>query len=136
MNNTVSRVREGFTIIEIMVAVFIIGLVMGVIGVGINTYLKSARNSTAESQLRNIKTAIELYNMTMNEYPKTLEDLIQPPTDERLAQKWIKFLETDRVPKDPWGHEYIYQLTPGSEHEFDLYSEGSDKKQKKSVWAL
>lgn len=137
MNNTAARLRQGFTIIEIVVALFIVGLIVGAVSLGVFRYLDVAKRKTTENELRTIKSAIEMYNMTLNEYPKSLEDLITKPADEQIAARgWIKFLDVDRMPKDPWGREYIYQPTPGSDHDFELYSEGPDKKTKIDIWAI
>jgi general secretion pathway protein G len=134
--NSAARARQGFTLIEIVVAVFIVGLIMGGIGLGVMRYMDIAKRKTVGNELRTLKDAIEMYNLTCGEYPKTLEDLVVRPTDERIAPKWVNFLNQDHISKDPYGHEYIYMLTPGGEHEFELYSEGADKKTQTSVWKL
>ncbi len=128
--------KDGFTLIEIVVAVFIVALITGVAGLAVMNYLSKSRKNTAEIQLRTFKQAIESYYMEIGEYPKTLEDLITKPADERLASRWEPFLAAKKIPLDPWNHPYIYQITPGGAHEFELYSEGPDKKQRIDMWAL
>lgn len=129
------RSREGFTLIEILVALFIVALIGGVTTISVIGYVKSSRLKATKFQLKSFKQAIQNYNMELGEYPKTLDDLITKPADEKLAARWIPMLEVKFIPKDSWQQPYIYQLTPGGAHDFELYSEGPDKKTKIDVWA-
>jgi len=129
-----TRTREGFTLIEIVIAIFIVALITGVVGTFVVGQVAKAKKNTTRVQLKNIQEAIEAYSVELGEYPKTLEALITTPADERLASRWEKYLKTDKIPRVPWNNLYIYQVTPGGAHDFELYSEGPDKKQKIDVW--
>lgn len=141
--NMVSTTKSGFTLIEILVAVAIVAI-MG--GIAIPVYLRYQENSSktaARATLKNLKMAIDDYHNDMSEYPKTLKDLITPPAEEALREKWTApYLEGKSVPKDPWGHAYVYQPTEGAEHDYELYSYGSKKgksapkKDRIDVWNL
>ena len=133
MRNSVSA-KPGFTLIEIVVAVLIVALISGVAGLAVQQYLERSRKNTTRVQLKSFQQAIESYYMELGEYPKTLEDLITKPANEQLAARWDKFLKAEKIPNDPWNHPYIYQPTTGGAHEYELYSEGKDKKQKIDVW--
>jgi general secretion pathway protein G len=81
-------------------------------------------------QIESIETALKLYRLDNGEYPSTeqgLEALVEPPTAGQLPKAWRKggYLEKGKVPKDPWGNDYIY-LCPGLHDDFDLMSYGAD----------
>ena len=119
--------KEAFSLIEIMVAILIVGIIGGVIARQFMGKTKEAKMSAAKIQMRQLQSAIGLYQIKMNRYPDRLEDLIEKPRDEKLAKKWTTpFLDDEEVPEDPWGNDYIYRRTKGGAHPYELYSEGAE----------
>ena len=119
------RRQRGMTLVEIMVVVVIISLVSGVVGVAVLNRLGEARTKVAYTQLKNISDALELYKLSMRNYPSTsegLQALVTPKNNEK------PFMQ--QVPQDPWGNEYVY-IYPGTHNpgSFDLMSYGPDSVQ-------
>jgi general secretion pathway protein G len=113
---------RGMTLVEIMVVVVIISLVAGVVGVAVLQRLGDAQKKVAFTQIRQISDALDLYKLSMRNYPSTAEGLnalVAPKNGEK------PFLPS--VPKDPWGNDYVY-VYPGTHNagSFDLMSYGSD----------
>ncbi len=144
IRNTLSQrtITKGYSLPELLVVVAIIGiLVVGGINVGMNL-LNRAKKRNAQKMLQTIKMGIDAYHEDMNVYPERLEDLIKQPTDEKLSARYDgPYLSSKKVPLDPWGNKYNYQVTPdNADHPYDLftYSEGkrggSKKGKKLSVW--
>lgn len=130
------QTKPGFSLIEIMIVVFIIGTLIGMIALFTRGGRERSNMSTARQTLQAIKAAVDNYEMTMGDYPQALEDLINEPTDEKLANKWPGAPFIPKVPKDPWKRAYVYELTPDSEHPYELYSKGPKGKTKVSAWDL
>jgi general secretion pathway protein G len=122
--------RRGFTLIEIMVVMVILGILAGLIIPRIMGRPEEARRTKARIQIESIETALKLYKLDNGSYPTTeqgLQALVEPPSVGELASAWREggYLEKGRVPKDPWGSEYVY-LCPGIHGDFDLVSYGAD----------
>ena len=118
-----ARARQrGMTLIEIMVVVVIISLVAGVVGVQVFGQLKSAQISTAETQIKQIGEALDLYRLNFRNYPSTGEGLASLVSPKGNAEPFMP-----NIPEDPWGVEYIY-IYPGTRNagRFDLMSNGPD----------
>jgi general secretion pathway protein G len=127
-----SRARGGFTLIEIMAVVLIIGLLGTIVGTVVFSQIDRARGTTARAQLKQIEAALDFYRMDNGRYPTTeqgLEALVREPTIEPAPRDWRPegYLQGGRLPVDPWGNYYQY-LSPGVQNErsFDLWSYGSD----------
>lgn len=127
-----NRNERGFTLLEIMVVVVILSILALYVGPKIIGRPQEARINAARMQIQSIETALKLYKLDNGVYPSTeqgLEALVQPPEVGQLAKTWRKggYLEKTKVPKDPWGYDYIY-LCPGvnNQDEFDLMSYGPD----------
>lgn len=123
---------SGFTLIEIMVVVVILSILALYVGPKIIGRPQEARINAAIMQIKSIETALKMYKLDNGEYPSTeqgLEALVQSPEVGQLASNWKKggYLEKGKVPKDPWGNDYIY-LAPGAHNtnDFDLLSYGPD----------
>ena len=121
---------HGFTLIELMVVIVILGILAGLIIPRIMGRPEEARRMKARVQMESMETALRLYKLDNGIYPSTeqgLQALIEAPTTGELPRKWRKggYLEKGKVPKDPWGHEYVY-LSPGLHDDFDLVSYGAD----------
>lgn len=125
--------NAGFTLIELMVVVVILAILAGLIVPRIMGRPEEARRTKANIQIQSLETALKLYNLDNGAYPTTeqgLQALVEPPTTGKLSTKWRQggYLEKGRVPKDPWGNEFIY-LQPGLQGEYDIISYGADGQQ-------
>ncbi len=121
--------RGGFTLIEIMAVVLIIGLLTTLVGIAIVPQIDKSRVSTARVQVRMLDAAIETYRMDSAVFPTTeqgLDALVREPADARNYQTG-GYLRQRRIPVDPWGNAYQYE-SPGqhNDHSYDLWSFGSD----------
>jgi len=122
--------NRGFTLLELLVVIVILGILAGFVGTRIMGRPEEARRMKAKTQIVSIETAIKLYKLDSGSYPTTeqgLQALVEAPTVGELPPNWRKggYLEKGKVPKDPWGNEYIY-LSPGVNSDFDLISYGRD----------
>ena len=124
------RVEHGFTLIEILIVIVILGILAGLIVPRIMGRPEEARRMKARVQIESIETALKLYKLDNGLYPSTeqgLQALVEAPTIGQAPRKWRKggYLEKGRVPKDPWDNDYVY-LSPGLHGDFDLISYGPD----------
>ena len=122
--------NHGFTLIEVMVVMVILGILAALIAPRIMDRPEEGRRTQAVVQMRAIEQALKLYRLDNGQYPSTeqgLQALVAPPATGRPAKKWRQggYLERGRVPKDPWGADYVY-LSPGLHDDFDLISYGAD----------
>ncbi len=129
MNRVQSNIK-GFTLIELMVVLVILGVLAGLIAPRIMGRPEEARRMKAKVQIQSLETALKMYNLDNGIYPSTeqgLEALVEQPTSGKLPKAWRDggYLEKGKLPKDPWGGDYIY-LSPGSHGSFDLVSYGPD----------
>ncbi|MBN2283522.1 MAG: type II secretion system major pseudopilin GspG [Deltaproteobacteria bacterium] len=121
---------RGFTLIELMVVIVILGILAGLIVPRIMGRPEEARQAKARIQIESIETALKLYKLDNGNYPTTeqgLRALVEAPEVGALARNWREggYLEKGNVPKDPWGNEYVY-LSPGSHGDYDIMSYGAD----------
>jgi general secretion pathway protein G len=110
------RLRDGFTLIELMIALVIIGLITGGAIYFAMSYLENARRSSTRTTLQNFKVQILSYKTEKGEYPKSLQDLI--------AAGFLK----KPLPKDGWDHNFVYRLTPDGKNPYELFSYGPQGK--------
>ena len=126
MDSTVSQ--RGFTLIEIMVVVVIIGLLAAIVAPNLIGNIDRAAVNRARADIRSIETALNLYRLDNFGYPSTdqgLEALVNHP-GETAAPNWKAYLRN--LPSDPWSQPYQY-VHPGQQGEFDLFSFGADGEQ-------
>jgi len=121
---------RGFTLIELMVVIVILGILAGLIIPRIMGRPEEAKRLKAQIQIESLETALKLYRLDNGMYPDTeqgLQALIQEPETGTLPKNWRKggYLEKGRLPKDPWGNDFVY-LSPGVHDEYDIMSYGSD----------
>lgn len=119
---------SGFTLIEIMVVVVILGILASIVVPKIMSRPDEARIAKASQDIRAISAALDLYRLDNFSYPTTdqgLLALVESPDNLSPGANWKKGGYLERVPKDPWGNDYLY-LMPGAHGEFDLYSLGAD----------
>ncbi|MFW9770281.1 MAG: type II secretion system major pseudopilin GspG [Candidatus Thorarchaeota archaeon] len=127
-----ARSRGGFTLIEIMAVVLIIGLLSSIVGLAIFQQVDKGRVTATRAQIANLEGVLELYRMDNAHFPTTeqgLESLVRRPTSEPEPRNYPPggYLKGGRIPLDPWGEPYHYE-SPGrhNEHFFDLWSYGAD----------
>ena len=130
MNTPAKKSRQiGFTLIEIMVVVVIIGLLVGLIGPKVLGRAGDARMTAAKSDISNLGRALDIYKLDNYSYPNTdqgLQALVTEPSGEPEARNWNPDGYLPKVPNDPWGTEYIY-MSPGvNGGKYDLYTLGAD----------
>ncbi|MEW6002263.1 MAG: type II secretion system major pseudopilin GspG [Nitrospirota bacterium] len=124
---------KGFTLLEMIVVVFILSLLAAIVAPKIIGRTDDARIAEAKVQIRNFETALKLLKMDNGFYPDTqqgLEALIVKPTIGKIPNNYREggYLEQKKIPPDPWGNPYIY-LSPGIHGDFDILSYGSDGKE-------
>jgi general secretion pathway protein G len=121
------RAAKGFTLIEIMVVVVIIGLLAAMIAPNIMGNLDRAEINRARQDVRSIETALNLYRLDNFRYPSTDEGLQALVTNpgESSAPNWKAGGYLKSMPLDPWNRPYLY-LNPGRQGEFDVFSLGAD----------
>ncbi|PID71849.1 MAG: type II secretion system protein GspG [Desulfobulbus propionicus] len=122
--------QVGFTLIELMVVIVILGILAGLIVPRIMDRPEEARRTKAAIQIQSLEQALKLYKLDNGQYPTTeqgLQALVEPPSVGRLAKKWRDggYLEKGSLPKDPWQNEFIF-ISPGLHGDFDLMSYGPD----------
>ncbi|MFC1838696.1 type II secretion system major pseudopilin GspG [Thermodesulfobacteriota bacterium] len=130
MNLDYKRNEKGFTLIEIMVVIIILGILASYVAVKVTGQTEDARRTQAKVQIETFETALKMYKLDNGSYPSTeqgLQALVEAPTTGRLPRKWREggYLEKGKIPKDPWKYDYIY-LSPGVNGDFDIMSYGDD----------
>jgi general secretion pathway protein G len=119
------RAQAGFTLVEILVVITIIGLIMALIGPRVLNYLSESKAKAAKIQIESFASALDLYYLDLGRYPTTNEGLAAL-TQGNNAPGWNgPYLRGGVVPNDPWGHGYIYR-SPGQRAPYDIVSLGSD----------
>ena len=123
------KTRQGFTLLEIMLVVTIIGLLLTAAIFGFRGNVEYSRRVRVQGDIQGITTQLKLYESMNGFYPTTDQSLralaVQPDTDPKPS-RWLQLF--DKIPKDPWQSDYIYRC-PGLKNPngFDLYSAGPDR---------
>ncbi|MFQ3574111.1 MAG: type II secretion system major pseudopilin GspG [Thermodesulfovibrionales bacterium] len=125
--------KKGFSLLEIIVVVFILSLLAAIVAPKIIGRTDDARIAEAKVQIRNFETALKLFKLDNGFYPDTqqgLEALITKPTIGKIPQRYRDggYLEHKKIPLDPWGNPYVY-ISPGVHGDYDLFSYGADGKE-------
>ncbi len=120
---------RGFSLIELLVVLVILGLLAGLVGPKVMKHLGGAKSDTAKLQIADLGAGLDVYRLETGDYPSNdegLKALVENPGDK---PGWNgPYLKKKLVPQDPWGHDYHYQM-PGEHGDFDLYSLGKDNAQ-------
>jgi general secretion pathway protein G len=120
------RGEAGFTLVEILVVITIIGLIMAIVGPRVLNYLGESKVKAAKIQIESFSSALDLYYLDMGRYPTSsdgLAGLVQRPGN---AQEWNgPYLKGGVVPNDPWGHPYVYH-SPVERAPYEIISFGAD----------
>ncbi|GAB4433537.1 MAG: type II secretion system major pseudopilin GspG [bacterium] len=132
MNKSKKEREKGFTLIEVLVVVFILAILAAIVGPKVLGRTDDAKIAEAKLQIKNLETALKLYKLDNGFYPTTeqgLQALVSQPTSEPIPKKYKEggYLEKKKIPKDPWGNDFIY-LCPGAHGDFDISSYGADGK--------
>ena len=122
--------NNGFTLIELMVVIVILGILAGLIVPRIMGRPEEAKRLKARMQIESIETALKLYKLDNGQYPSTEQSLlalVQMPETPPIPKNWRKggYLEKGKIPTDPWGNEFKY-LSPGVNDDYDIISYGAD----------
>lgn len=116
----------GFTLVEILVVITIIGLIMGLVGPRVLNYLSESKAKTAKIQIESFVSALDLYYLDNGRYPSTGEGLAALVSRPGNAEAWNgPYLKGGVVPADPWGHPYVYR-SPVERAPYEIVSLGSD----------
>jgi general secretion pathway protein G len=118
--------ESGFTLVEILVVITIIGMIMALVGPRVLNYLGESKVKAARIQIESLSSALDLYYLDVGRYPSSSEGLAALAQQPGGVQTWNgPYLRTGSVPNDPWGHPYLYRA-PGEHGAFDIVSYGSD----------
>ena len=123
---TARRCRQaGFTLLELLIVVIILGLLAALVGPRLFGTLDKAKKQVAKTQIEQLSAGLDLFRLDVGRYPTTdegLEALVNPPEG---MERWNGPYMEKGIPKDPWDREYIY-ISPGEHGEYDLISLGLD----------
>ena len=120
--------QKGFTLIELMVVIVILGILAGVVVPRIMDNPDKARVAKAKHDITALEGALDVYRLDNFIYPTTdqgLESLVSQPSGDPAPANWKAGGYIKKLKKDPWGHDYLY-LSPGQHGELDIYSLGAD----------
>ena len=117
--------EAGFTLVEILVVITIIGLIMALVGPRVLNYLGESKAKAAKIQIESFSSALDLYYLDIGRYPTSNEGLAALTRGNNLPGWDGPYLRGGMVPNDPWGHGYVYR-SPGEHGPYDIVSYGSD----------
>ena len=120
------RGERGFTLVEILVVITIIGLIMGLVGPRVLNYLTESKAKAARIQIESFSSALDLFFLDTGRYPNSSEGLAALVQRPGAINAWNgPYLKGGQVPSDPWGNPYVYR-SPGQHGTYDIMSYGSD----------
>lgn len=116
---TLKGAARGFTLLEIMVVIAIIGMLATAVSVSVMSYMKKAKVKTCKIQLNTVSQALNQYYLDQNDYPSSLDDMAKG-SDAILRENQLK---------DPWGQNFEYNSSSNGDSDFTLCSKGPDKRE-------
>ena len=124
---THERRARGFSLIELLVVLVILGLQAGLVGPAVIRYLGGANTRAAKVQIEEFSTALDAFRLDMGRYPNSAEGLAALVAQPSGATRWNgPYLRKNSIPKDSWGNDYQYRSPGQHGGAFDLYSLGAD----------
>ncbi|QGM96077.1 type II secretion system major pseudopilin GspG [Methylocystis parvus] len=118
--------RAGFTLVEMLVVLAIIGSIVGLVGPRVLNYLSESKVKTAQIQMENLASALDLFYLDAGRYPSSEEGLAALVQRPAGVSSWSgPYLKSAGLPKDPWGHPYLYRA-PGQTGPYDIGSLGPE----------
>ena len=120
------RDQGGFTLVEMLVVITIIGLIMGLVGPRVLNYLSESKVKSARIQIQSFASALDLFYLDAGRYPSSAEGLAALVRPTGGVAAWNgPYLKGSSVPNDPWGRPYVYR-SPGEHGVYDIVSYGAD----------
>jgi len=117
------RLKSDFTLIELMIVLIILGLLTALVTPEFLGKAEKAKRQAAKVQIQYLSDTVKSFYLDTGQYPKRLEALVEDPG----LEKWDgPYLDPPKIPKDPWGEEYVYEY-PGQHGKFDIKSFGADR---------
>jgi len=121
-----TRKNRGFSLIELLVVLVILGLLAGVVAPQVMKHVGKAKSDSARLQIDDLGAAIDLYYLELGDYPTTAQGLSALIVAPANASNWNgPYLKKKKVPKDPWNRDFIYK-SPGDNGDYDLSTLGKD----------
>jgi general secretion pathway protein G len=118
--------EQGFTLVEILVVITIIGLIMAIVGPRVLNYLSESKVRAARIQIESFSSTLDLFYLDTGRYPSSAEGLVALVQRPPGTNTWNgPYLKGSIVPNDPWGHPYVYR-SPGEHGAYDIVSYGAD----------
>jgi general secretion pathway protein G len=127
----ISEGARGFTLLEILVVLLIVGLLVGLVGPRLFGKADAARVQTAQAQVKLLRSAVESFRLDIGRYPTPAEGLgalSTAPADPDIRGRWRGPYLDDALPADPWGRPYQYALPGANGQPFAIFSYGADGK--------
>jgi general secretion pathway protein G len=119
------RSQAGFTLVEMLVVITIIGMIMALVGPRVLNYLSESKAKAAKIQIESFSSALDLYYLDLGRYPNSSEGLAALARSNNAPGWNGPYLRGGVVPNDPWGHGYVYR-SPGERAPYEIISLGSD----------
>jgi general secretion pathway protein G len=120
----------GFTLVELLLVLTILAILAGIVLPKFSNVGLNARKTAVAADIANFKTALSMFEIDMGYFPKGsggLNALVVRPSGVAANSKWHKYLDVDKLPKDPWNNDYVYE-NPGKHNPdgYDVYSKGPE----------
>jgi general secretion pathway protein G len=121
-----SQARSAFTLIELLLVMVILAILAAVVVPRFTGLSEQANIKAAKTQISNFKTALSEYEIDNGGFPTGEQGLAALITNPGNLPNWKKYMDVDKVPQDPWGHDYVYRSPGTNGKDYDLFSVGKD----------